>query len=208
VKLIVGLGNPGREYEQSRHNAGWLALDRLIARHSAGMPARAKFQSMTWDATIPGLDDKALLMKPTTYMNLSGQAVAEAARFYKVDPWNDVFVLTDDVALPIGTIRVRASGSAGGHNGLGDIEKRLGGDKYARCRIGVDPPPQFIAQRDWVLGKFTAEDNAVIGPALEQAADAAECWAREGAVAAMNAFNGKAGEKAREKKPSRDESRE
>jgi len=198
VKLIVGLGNPGREYEQTRHNAGWLALDRLIARHGAGMPAKARFQSLTWDASIAGLEDRALLMKPTTYMNLSGQAVAEAARFFKVDPWNDVFVLTDDVALPIGTIRIRASGSAGGHNGLSDIEKRLGGDRYARCRIGVDEPPQFIAQRDWVLGKFTAEDHAALAPALDQAADAAEVWAREGAVAAMNRFNGKAGAKARE----------
>lgn len=197
MKLIVGLGNPGREYERTRHNAGWLALDRLISRHGGGGPAKARFQSMTWDASIPGLDDKALLMKPTTYMNLSGQAVAEAARFYKVDPWNDVFVLTDDVALPIGTIRIRASGSAGGHNGLADIERRLGGDAYARCRIGIDPPPQFVAQRDWVLGKFTAEDEAALAPALEKAADAAECWAKQGAVAAMNRFNGKAGEKAR-----------
>ena len=212
MKLIVGLGNPGREYEQTRHNAGWLALDRLIARHVAGRPAKARFQSITWDASIPGLDDKALLMKPTTYMNLSGQAVAEAARFYKADPWTDVFVLTDDVALPIGTIRIRASGSAGGHNGLADIQRRLGGDGFARCRIGVDEPPPMIAQRDWVLGKFTTEDHARIGPALEQAADAAEVWAREGAVAAMNRFNGKAGEKARDRKqddtPTRAESRE
>jgi PTH1 family peptidyl-tRNA hydrolase len=208
VKLIVGLGNPGREYEQTRHNAGWLALDRLIARHGAGQPAKARFQSMTWDASIPGLADKALLMKPTTYMNLSGQAVAEAARFYKVDPWSDVFVLTDDVALPIGTIRIRASGSAGGHNGLADIERRLGGDGYARCRIGIDQPPPMIAQRDWVLGRFTAEDAAALSPALEQAANAAEVWAREGAIAAMNRFNGKAGEKARENKQQARDARE
>src|SRR5690606_15655143 len=113
--------------------------------------------------------------------------------FYKADPWNDVFVLTDDVALPLGTIRVRASGSAGGHNGLADIGARLGGDGYARCRIGVGQPPQFVAQRDWVLGRLTEEEAAAIGPALDQAADAAECWAKEGAVAAMNRFNGKAG---------------
>ncbi|MBX3354049.1 MAG: aminoacyl-tRNA hydrolase [Phycisphaeraceae bacterium] len=197
MKLIVGLGNPGREYEQTRHNAGWLALDRLITRHAPATTMKARFQAMTWDAQVSG--EKALLMKPTTYMNLSGQSVAEAVRFFKMDPWSDVFVLTDDVAIPCGTIRIRASGSAGGHNGLADIERRLGGNAYARCRIGIDPAPAFIAQHDWVLGRFTPEQLATLAPALEQAADSAELWAREGPVAAMNRFNGKAGEKAREK---------
>ena len=206
MKLIVGLGNPGREYEQTRHNAGWLALDRLIARHAPSAVTKARFQAMTWDAQVSG--EKALLMKPTTYMNLSGQSVAEAVRFFKMDPWKDVFVLTDDVALPCGTIRIRASGSAGGHNGLADIERRLGGNGYARCRIGIDPPPEFIPQRDWVLGKFTPEQLASLGPALEQAAQATELWAKEGPVAAMNRFNGKAGEKARDREPPSPERRQ
>ncbi|MGP1309302.1 MAG: aminoacyl-tRNA hydrolase [Phycisphaerales bacterium] len=201
MKIVVGLGNPGREYEQTRHNAGWLALDRLIDRCAAGgpgAPGKARFQSLTWDAVIPGLDDKALLMKPVTYMNLSGQAVAEAVRFYKVDPTRDVFVFTDDVAIPAGTVRIRASGSAGGHNGLSDIERRLGTNAYARCRIGVGAPPEHFAQRDWVLGKFTDEEMAGVSSALNLAADAACVWAKEGAVAAMNRFNGKAGEKAKD----------
>jgi len=190
VKILVGLGNPGVEYDRTRHNAGYLALDRLLARVAPSAHGKAKFQSLTWEASLPGAG-KCLLMKPVTYMNLSGRAVGEAVRFYKADPSQDLLVLVDDVALPAGTIRLRASGGAGGHNGLTDIERCLGGPGYARLRIGIDPPG-IIPQVDYVLGKFTPEQWEAVSPALDRAAEAAVMWAGEGALAAMNAFNTRA----------------
>lgn len=190
MKIIVGLGNPGLEYENTRHNAGFMAVDRLAQRHAPGQRARARFQSLTYEADLPAAG-KCLLMKPMTYMNLSGQAVADAVRFYKLDPGADMLVLVDDVALPVGVIRVRERGGAGGHNGLADIALRLGGDGYARCRIGVGDPGG-IPQRDYVLGRFSREQWDAAQPALDRAADAAVVWAAQGALAAMNTFNVKA----------------
>ena len=190
MKLIVGLGNPGAEYERTRHNAGFLAVDRLIDRHAPGAVARSRFHALAYDVTIrrAGAEERALLLKPTTFMNRSGLAVAEAARFYKLLPAEDVLVLVDDVALPIGAIRMRAKGGTGGHNGLADIQQKLGSDDYARLRIGVGSPGR-ATQRDYVLGRFSAEQWEDVRPALDRAADAAEVWATEGPVAAMNAFN-------------------
>jgi len=186
VKLIVGLGNPGAEYDRTRHNAGFMAIDRLIARHAPGEPVRARFHGGVVEARVGGT--KALLLRPTTYMNRSGQSVLEALNFYKLDPAQDVLVLVDDVALPVGSIRLRASGGDGGHNGLGDISRVLSSVDYARLRIGIDPPGA-VPQVDYVLRRFSAIQLADLDPALERAADAAELWTREGAEAAMNQFN-------------------
>ncbi|TVQ62748.1 MAG: aminoacyl-tRNA hydrolase [Phycisphaerales bacterium] len=190
MKLIVGLGNPGAEYEKTRHNAGFLVIDRLAERHARGQVARARFHALTFDANLPGAG-KAMLMKPLTYMNRSGLAVGEAVRFFKIDPVADVFVIVDDIALPAGAIRIRAEGGPGGHNGLIDVQRALGTPAYARCRIGIDGPGR-VPQADYVLGRFSPEQWAAVEPALVAAADASETWAREGVTGAMNAFNTKA----------------
>lgn len=187
MKLIVGLGNPGGQYERTRHNAGFLAVDRLAQRHAAGAAAKSRFHSVVLEAPVGGR--ACLLMKPTTYMNRSGQAVSEALRFYKLDAAADLLVLVDDVALPCGSIRLRAGGGSGGHNGLADIQRALGTEAYPRCRIGIDPAPPMMDQADYVLGRFTAEQLALVEPALERAADAAEEFVAEGITAAMNRFN-------------------
>jgi len=188
MKLIVGLGNPGLEYEKTRHNAGFLVLDRLAQRHAQGQPARARFHAHTLEARLPGAG-ACLLVKPTTYMNLSGQSVVEAVQFYKVDPQLDLLVIVDDVALPCGAIRLRGDGGDGGHNGLSDIARRLGFGPYARLRVGIDQPPGQIPQKDYVLGRFSPEQWDLMQPAIEKSADCAERWASDGVVAAMNEFN-------------------
>jgi len=188
---MVGLGNPGREYERTRHNAGWMALDALAARHAPGERARTKFGSLAVEARVKG--ERCLLVKPTGYMNRSGGPTAQWVSFYKVDPARDLLVLVDDVALPCGSIRVRAAGGAGGHNGLADVERAIGSRDYPRLRIGIGSPPPGADQVGYVLGKFTSEQMSELEPALERAADAAEVFAAEGAEAAMNRFNIRAG---------------
>lgn len=188
MKLIVGLGNPGAEYEKTRHNAGFFVLDRLARRHGLS-GARTRFHAGTLEATFG--PHKVLLMQPTTYMNRSGTAVGEAARFYRLDP-ADVLVVVDDTALAVGTIRLRPGGGAGGHNGLSDIARALGTDDYPRLRIGIGEPivgDQRIAQRDYVLGRFTEQQLADLDPALDRAAEAAQTWATEGIDTAMNRYN-------------------
>lgn len=188
--MIVGLGNPGAEYERTRHNAGFMVIDRLINRHAPGAIARGKFHGAAVDGSIRTAagEAKVMFLKPLTYMNRSGISVAEAARFYKVSIADDVLVVVDDVAIPLGTIRIRPGGGAGGHNGLGDIQAKLGTDQYARLRIGIgEPTPQ--PQRDYVLGRFTPEQMQTLEPALERAADAVAVWATEGVTTAMNRFN-------------------
>ena len=186
MKLIVGLGNPGAEYTETRHNVGFLVLDRLARRFAPGETARSKFHGAFIDASIA--DERVMLLKPTTYMNCSGQCVSEAARFYKLDPEDSLLVIVDDVALECGLIRVRPSGGAGGHNGLTDITQKMGSDNYARLRIGIDPPGQ-IPQKDYVLGRFRPDQLEALAPALEEAVDAATCWVAEGCLEAMNRFN-------------------
>jgi PTH1 family peptidyl-tRNA hydrolase len=189
MKLIVGLGNPGPEYDHTRHNVGFVALDRLARRHTAsGSIAKAKFQGSVLDAQIG--DEKVLLLKPLTFMNRSGLSVSEATTFYKIDPTRDLLVIVDDVALPCGSIRLRAEGSAGGHNGLGDIEQKLGTINYARLRIGIDMPGQ-IPQKDYVLGRFREDQRERVESSIEDAVAAAECWCTRGINEAMNRFNRK-----------------
>jgi PTH1 family peptidyl-tRNA hydrolase len=187
MKLLVGLGNPGKNYERTRHNAGFLVIDRLAGRHAGTNPTKARFKAAVVEAPVRG--EPCLLMKPTTYMNKSGEAVAEAVRFYKLDPASDVLVLVDDIALPSGSIRIRPGGGAGGHNGLSDIQRALGTDAYPRLRIGIDSKPPFMDQADYVLGKFDEQQWAMVQPALDKAADAAEVFATKGLDAAMNQFN-------------------
>ena len=187
MKLIVGLGNPGREYDKTRHNAGFVAIDRLAARVAPGATPRGRFNGAVVEASIGA--EQCLLLKPTTYMNRSGQSIAEAINFYKLDPPRDLFVISDDVALPAGSIRLRPGGGAGGHNGLTDIERALGSDAYPRLRIGIVPTPEFMDQADYVLGWFTDEQWALVDPAITKAAEAAEMFVRRGLEAAMNTFN-------------------
>ena len=186
MKLIVGLGNPGPEYVDTRHNVGFVVLDRLARRWAPGEVARSRFHGALIDGRHDG--QRVLLLKPATYMNNSGLSVAEAVRFYKLDPAGDLLIVVDDVALACGAIRLRAEGGPGGHNGLGDIEQKLGTSGYARLRIGIDDPGA-IPQKDYVLGRFRPDQLEAVAPALEEAIDAAACWAVHGVTEAMNRFN-------------------
>ena len=184
--LVVGLGNPGDKYENTRHNAGFMAIDQLADRGDFPVQ-RLKFHALTQQATISG--QGVLVMKPTTYMNLSGDAVAEAAAFYKVPP-EHILVLCDDVSLPVGKLRIRLSGSAGGHNGLKHIIQRLGTDQFPRLKIGVGakPHPDYD-MADWVLGKFVGPDKTAMDEATRRSAQAVECYLKDGPQKAMNQFN-------------------
>ena len=184
--LVVGLGNPGAKYENTRHNVGFMTADALADRN--GEPIRrVKYHALTSEAVIGG--QSVLLMKPTTFMNLSGQAVSEAARFYKI-PADHVLVISDDVDLPLGKLRIRKSGSAGGHNGLKHIIQLLGTDQFPRLKIGVGgkPHPDYN-MADWVLGQFQGEDKKTIDDAVARAADAVECLLADGIDRAMNQYN-------------------
>ena len=184
--LIVGLGNPGDKYDGTRHNAGFLAVDALAGKEGFRI-SRVKFQALTAQAEVGG--QGALVMKPATYMNLSGEAVGEAARFYHIPPAN-VLVISDDVDLPLGKLRIRTGGSAGGHNGLKSIIQHLGTDRFPRIKIGVGgkPHPDYD-MADWVLGRLRGEDRKVLDGAADRAAEAAACYLKDGPQKAMNKFN-------------------
>lgn len=184
--LIVGLGNPGDKYDGTRHNAGFWAVDAL-ADQGRFQITRVKFKALTAQTEVGG--QGALVMKPTTYMNLSGEAVGEAARFYKIPP-ERVLVISDDVDLPLGRLRLRTSGSAGGHNGLKSVIQHLGGSQFPRLKVGVGgkPHPDYN-MADWVLGRLQGEDKKVMDQAVKRAADAVECFLRDGPQKAMNQFN-------------------
>lgn len=184
MKLIVGLGNPGPQYARTRHNAGFLVVERLAARHGLG-EGRVRFQSSVQEGDIAG--QRCLLMRPMVYMNRSGQAVSEAVRFYKL-PLDDLLIVVDDVALPCGRIRLRAQGSAGGHNGLADIERALGTPAYPRLRIGIDSPGR-VPQVDYVLGRWSPQQWEQLEPALDRACDAIEAWIVHGINKAMSLYN-------------------
>ncbi|NNM84907.1 MAG: aminoacyl-tRNA hydrolase [Phycisphaerales bacterium] len=202
MKIIAGLGNPGSEYENTRHNAGFMTLDRLLARSSRGGEARwqAGHQALVAKVLLGG--ESCLLLKPLTFMNLSGRSVADAMRFFRVK-LSDLLVVVDDVALPCGAIRLRPGGSSGGHNGLADIEQAVAslaaiegvtGRDFARLRIGVDAPGQQPLAA-YVLGRFTPEQKPLVDEALIRAAEAVECWACAGVLAAMARYNGVAEER-------------
>ena len=185
--LAVFLGNPGLKYEGTRHNAGFMVCDAL-SREKGLSVNRARFHALTGLWELGG--EKVLLMKPQTYMNLSGQAAAEAARFYKL-PSQHVLVVSDEVALPIGKLRVRARGSAGGHNGLKSLISCLGTEEFPRIRLGVGAPPHpDYDMADWVLSAFRNQDAEDMAAAARRAAEAVECYILHGPEQTMNRFNG------------------
>lgn len=186
AKAIVGLGNPGAEYERTRHNAGWILLDHLAARLHFG-PWRRADQAVATSGSVDGIAVK--LLKPTTFMNLSGRALG-ALRSPNWDPTADLLVLVDEAALPLGSFRLRGAGSAGGHNGLRSVETALGRQDYARLRIGVGPkPPEYDDIADFVLGRFRKEERRTLDELLDPMCDAVECWLHDGIETAMNRFN-------------------
>lgn len=184
--LVVCLGNLGDQYDGTRHNVGFQVGNALAERKRIPIQ-RLKFRALTNTCELGGA--KVLLMKPTTFMNLSGEAAREAANFYKIPP-ERVIVVSDDVSLPVGKLRLRPGGSAGGHNGLRSLIAQLGSDQFPRVRLGVGekPHPDYDLA-DWVLGKFTGEDKKTIEGAVKRGADAVECVIREGIDRAMNQYN-------------------
>ena len=186
--LVVFLGNPGLKYEGTRHNAGFMTAEALCKKKNFAIN-KARFQALTAQVDLGG--ERVLLMKPQTYMNLSGQAVSQAARFYKIPP-ERVLVVSDDVSLPVGKLRIRTKGSAGGHNGLKNIIEQLGTEDFPRIRLGVGAPPHpDYDMADWVLSVFRNEDAAEMEKAAARAAEAVECYIEKGPDKAMNLFNTK-----------------
>lgn len=185
--IIVGLGNPGRKYDGSRHNAGFDVIDELVDRYHFGGPERFG-KSMIGKGRIG--DRKVVLVKPLTYMNLSGEAVQEIVHFYKADPREDLLVISDDIDLEIGRLRIRKKGSAGGHNGLRNIVQHLGTEEFARIRVGVGakPDPDYELA-DYVLGHFSGEERKIMDEAVAKAAEAAACAVTDGIDLAMNRYN-------------------
>ena len=185
MKLVVGLGNPGRRYEGTRHNIGYAVLGEL-ARKFGTPPPKAKFHGAVVEADLNG--HRALLLSPTTYMNLSGTSVGEAKNFYKLEN-EDLLIVCDDLNLPVGKLRFRARGSSGGQKGLEDIIRRLGSEDFPRLRIGVGTAPAGWAWADYVLSRFTSEEVPVAQRAVVEAAEAVAAWAREGVEFCMNQYN-------------------
>lgn len=186
VYLIAGLGNPGIQYENTRHNAGFMAIDALCSAHGVTL-RRLKFHAYTEMAELGG--QKCLLMKPQTYMNNSGEAVSEAADFYKIAPEN-ILVFSDDISLDPGRLRIRRKGSAGGHNGLKSIIQLTGSENFVRVKIGVGKKPAYMDDlADWVLSRFTPDEKKLVESAAKHAAEAAELIVAGEIDRAMNLYN-------------------
>jgi peptidyl-tRNA hydrolase, PTH1 family len=198
MRLIVGLGNPGREYVGTRHNVGFDCVDVLAQKlgwvgdvDGFNKLARTKFDGLALDGSMSihsGGTEKVLLLKPATYMNLSGRSVRAAMDFYQLAP-AEVMIVLDDLALPVGKIRLRPGGSSGGHNGLKDIERMLATSDYPRLRIGIDPPPENVPGKAYVLGRWSPEQKEKITQALARACDAIRTWIERGIGPAMNEYN-------------------
>jgi len=185
MKLIVGLGNPGGQYKNTRHNVGFEVVGRLASQFASG-PPRARFQGEIAEATIAG--NKMLILTPLTYMNASGASVLAARDFYKIEHEN-LLVVCDDFALPLGKLRLRPKGSSGGQKGLEDILRRLGSEEIPRLRIGVGVLPPGRDAAGFVLSKFTKDEQPEIAEAIERAGEAAAAWVELGLEAAMNRYN-------------------
>jgi PTH1 family peptidyl-tRNA hydrolase len=186
IRLIAGLGNPGQEYDGTRHNIGFEVIDKLADKYGVDV-SKKNFGGILGQTVLD--DKKLILLKPLKYMNNSGQVIATAAGFYKLQPLQ-ILVITDDMALEPGNIRLRASGSAGGHNGLADIIEKLSTVDFARLRVGIGEKGPAVA-RDYVLNKPSKEQRPLLNDAVEQAMQAAICWVQQGVDAAMTKFNRK-----------------
>ena len=184
-RFVVGLGNPRRRHRGTRHNVGFMVLSELRERWDYGR-GRRKFHGRCWSGSIAAAD--ATLLAPETYMNRSGMAAAEMMAFYKAPP-EAVLIVMDDMALPAGRLRVRASGSAGGHKGLADILRAVGTQALPRLRIGIDSPPAGVDAMEYVLGRFAEHEKPVMRRAIEMAADAVEDWAVKGITYVMDHYN-------------------
>lgn len=185
MKLVVGLGNPGKQYAGTRHNIGFAVLAELARKFIAPL-TRQKFEAEYAELQLQ--QEKVLLVAPQTYMNLSGQSVQKFCSFYHLTP-ADVLVVCDDLNLPLGKLRIRATGSAGGQKGLQNIIQQLGTQDIARLRIGIDPPPTGRDAKDWVLAGFGKSEQQLVETAVQQAANAVQTWVEQGLAAAMNRFN-------------------
>ncbi|MGW8257901.1 MAG: aminoacyl-tRNA hydrolase [Thermoguttaceae bacterium] len=185
MKLVVGLGNPGRKYQATRHNIGFAILAELGLRFGVSKP-RHKFHGEVLEATIGA--ERALLLSPLTYMNLSGLSVAEAKAFYKIPP-EDMLVLCDDLNLPLGKLRIREQGSAGGQKGLDDIIRKLGTENFPRLRVGIGSPPEGCEWSDFVLSTFTQDEKPQIKQSIDRAVEAVSIWANDGIEESMNRYN-------------------
>jgi len=185
MKLVVGLGNPGRKYQGTRHNLGYAVLVELAQKHGRGSP-RDRFHGEVLEAELGG--ERALLLSPRTYVNLSGTSVLVARDFYKL-AHEDLLVICDDLNLPVAKLRIRSGGSAGGQKGLEDIICRLGTEEFPRLRIGIGGVPPGWNATNYVLSRFTEEETKPIAEAIGRAAEAAVVWAREGIQVCMNRYN-------------------
>lgn len=185
--LIAGLGNPTREYDKTRHNAGFSVIDVLADKYGIDVSDR-KHKALCGKGVIEG--EKVLLLKPQTFMNLSGESIREAVDYYKIDP-EDLIVIYDDISLDPGQLRIRLKGSAGGHNGIKNIIAHLGTQEFPRIKVGVGAKPPKMDLADYVLGRFSAEEQKVMDEAFIEAAEAAVMMMRDGAERAMNHYNAK-----------------
>ena len=187
MRLVVGLGNPGAEYEHTRHNVGFRIVEHIAARHRIAMRRERRLQAKFGIGSIAGIE--TALLEPQIYMNLSGRAVLATLDAYPIDPATDLLVVYDDIDLPFGRLRLRASGGAGGHNGIGDIQQQLGRHDFARLRFGIGRPPAGEDPIAHVLAPFTADEQAQLGAHLDAACDAVELALAEGVARAMNRVN-------------------
>jgi PTH1 family peptidyl-tRNA hydrolase len=184
--LIAGLGNPGREYKDNRHNVGFQVIDHLAGRYGLSF-SRLQNGAFVTTGVIAGR--AVVLVKPQQYMNKSGQPVSAIQRFYRI-PIENVLIVYDDLDIPVGTLRLRPGGGAGGHRGMTSLIQHLGGDTFPRLRIGIDRPPGKMDPAAYVLQDFSAEQRPVIETAYDRAVDAIETWLRDGIELAMSRFNG------------------
>ena len=186
MKLVVGLGNPGLKYAQTRHNFGFMVIEELVRRHGVTLTA-GSFSALSGSVRING--EKVILLMPQTFINNSGRAVGPAANYYRIAP-EDILVIYDDLDLALGEVRLRAKGSAGGHNGMKSIIAALGTQEFARLRLGIDRPTHSEEVINYVLSNFPKADQPLVEEVITTAADAAELWITDGVTVAMSKFNG------------------
>ena len=191
MHVVTGLGNPGKKYDSTRHNIGFEVLAELARRHGGGRP-KVRFEAETVEVAAGSA--RLLLVAPQTFMNLSGRCVRQVVDFFQL-PLDRLLVISDDINLPLGRLRLRGSGSAGGQKGLANIIQQLGTEDFARLRIGIAAPPGEMDAADYVLSRFHAAERETVTAAIRRAADAVECWAEQGLAAAMNRFNSEGNDK-------------